>query len=180
MWEKRKVYEPQAQHGFTLIELLIVVAIILIIAAISIPSLLRSKLAANESSAVSHVRAITTAATAYSTQWANGYPPDFGVLGGTGTTASCDNSLLLDQALTVPPNLKAGYVFAYTPEGSVAPQGVGCSKPGSYQYLISATPADVGYSGQRSFCSDTPGVIRFDKTGAVITDIPTCDALPPL
>src|SRR5438270_12285261 len=60
------------EQGFSLIELLIVVAIILIIAAIAIPNLLRSKIAANESSAVASLRTITTAETTYASSWGSG------------------------------------------------------------------------------------------------------------
>jgi len=166
-----------AQRGFTLIELLIVVAIILIIASIAIPNYLRSKMAANEAAAVAHVRAVTTAATAYNVSWSNGYPPDFPTMGGAGVAATCAQALLLDQDITTAPHLKSGYVFSYTGMGGNTPAVPGCAR-GFYGYLVTAIPSNIGYTGTRSFCSDLPGVIHFDLTGAAIASIPACDALP--
>jgi prepilin-type N-terminal cleavage/methylation domain-containing protein len=60
-------------QGFSLLELLIVVAIILIIATIALPSLLRSRQAANESAAVSNVRNLNTAEVSYSSSHNGGY-----------------------------------------------------------------------------------------------------------
>src|SRR5271167_457159 len=70
------------KNGFTLIELLIVVAIILIIAGIAIPNLLRARIQANEASGVANLRTITTASVMYSAAWDNGYPPALPTLGG--------------------------------------------------------------------------------------------------
>jgi type IV pilus assembly protein PilA len=172
--------EPRATYGFSLIELLIVVAIILIIAAIAIPGLLHSRMAANEASAVENLRAIVTAATVYSSTWDNGYPPTLGALGGAGTAATCDGALLLDNLITSPPYQKSGYMFGYTPVGAPVTAPTGCGAPGSNAYLTTATPTSFGYTGQRSFCSDTPGVIHFDLTGSTAASEAACDALPTL
>jgi type IV pilus assembly protein PilA len=78
--------------GFSLIELLIVVAIILIIAAIAIPNLLRSRMAANEASAVGSIRTINTASIEYSATYGIGFPTTLAQIGTTGTTVSCTNA----------------------------------------------------------------------------------------
>ncbi|HWF37492.1 MAG TPA: prepilin-type N-terminal cleavage/methylation domain-containing protein [Candidatus Acidoferrales bacterium] len=169
----------QNQGGFSLIELLIVVAIILIIAAIAIPNFLRSRMAANEASAVENVRTITTAAVVYSSTWGNGYPPTLDSLGGPGTSATCDLSNLIDPILSTAPYTKSGYVFSYTGQSGTAPLGGGCTAPGFNGYLVSTVPQS-GYSGTRSFCSSEPGVIHYDVTGSAITSQTTCNGLPSL
>lgn len=168
--------------GFTLIELLIVVAIILIIAAIAIPNFLRSRMAANQAAAVESVRTITTASVVYQSTWANGYPPSLAALGGpTTATASCDQSILMDEIITTAPNTKSGYVFAYTgQEGTISDMPANCTSPGFNGYLVSTTPQTVGKTGNNSYCSFTPGVIHFDLSGSPITSEAACDALPTL
>src|SRR3979490_2640189 len=111
------------QKGFSLIELLIVVAIILIIAAIAIPNLLRARISANESSAVGNLRTINTAEVAYQTSFPSvGFSANLANLAAAGcrllvplSTSAC----LIDQTLaaaTVAPG-KSGYFYTYTVAG---------------------------------------------------------------
>ncbi len=171
----------KAAAGFSLIELLIVVAIILIIAGIAIPNLLRSRMAAHQASAVANVRTVTTAAVSYWVTYSNGYPPNMAALGGLGPGATCDAAVLVDTTITAAPNQKSGYQFAYTgEEGKVTSSPAGCTNPGYNGYLVTATPITVGVTGTDSYCSTEPGIIHYDVTGAVTGDEATCTALPTL
>ncbi len=164
------------EKGFSLIELLIVVAIILIIAAIAIPNLLRSRIAANEASAVGSLRTMNTAAVAYSSTYGNGFPPSLAAMG-TATppsaAATCDESQLVDNVLTA--GTKSGYAFTYTMANANATKPTGCATAGGNSYFIEAHPQSVGQTGQRSFCTDQSGVIRFDPAGTTIADDATCN-----
>jgi len=141
------------EKGFSLIELLIVVAIILIIAAIAIPNLLRSKMAANEASAVGSLRTINTACVTYSTTYNIGFPSTLAALGTSGAVSS-SSAQLIDNVLAG--GSKSGYTFAYTPgalAGGVTPT-----------YAVTASPINAGTTGQRYFFTDQSGVIRANAT----------------
>jgi len=145
------------QKGFSLIELLIVVAIILIIAAIAIPNLLRSRIAANEASAVGSTRTINTAEVTFASTFPNhGFatlthlgPPSSGAINDTGAG-------LLDSVLAG--GTKSGYVFTVATSG--APSGGGAASI----YSVSGDPQN-SQTGQRHFFSDQSGVIRFNVSG---------------
>ena len=159
--------------GFSLIELLIVVAIILIIAAIAIPNLLRARIAANEASAVSSVRRMATAEVAYNTTFPTiGYSANLSSLGGpaTGCLPSSTSACILDNILSS--GTKSGYTFAAL--------GFTTSGPNS-TFVVGAVPQTYNQSGVRDFCIVTDGVMRINPGSAGATtppDVATCAAYP--
>jgi type IV pilus assembly protein PilA len=148
--------------GFSLIELLIVVAIILIIAAIAIPSFLHSRMAANESVAAAAIRTLNTAQISYNSAYPTvGFAGSLAALGGTSCTPpSSTSSCLIDTALAG--GLRSGYTFTLT-------NVTGTPNPNS-SYNFIAAPVLSNYSGVRYFCSYEDGVVRFSMTA-----ITTCD-----
>jgi type IV pilus assembly protein PilA len=145
--------------GFSLIELLIVVAIILIIAAIAIPNLLRSRMAANEASAVGSLRTINTSLVTYNSTY-GGFPVGncISVLAPAagGGAASATNADLIDAVLAT--GTKSGYTFTCN--------GIDADGDGRGDtYTIVADPVTRGTTGQRGFFTDQSGVIRANPTG---------------
>jgi prepilin-type N-terminal cleavage/methylation domain-containing protein len=150
----------RSHKGFSLIELLLVVAVILIIAAIAIPNFLRSRMRANEASAVASLRVINTAAVTYSITYPDmGFPAQLNILGGVNPcTASSTSACLIDDLLAQ--GNKAGYNFVWAGDGAIP----------SVAFTVTGTPLVVGASGQRMFCSDQSGVIHYDPTGSGCTN----------
>jgi len=146
------------QKGFSLIELLIVVAIILIIAAIAIPSLLRAKMAANEASAVASLRTYNTSIVAYQSTYGTDPTTNFAQLG-PATTPSASAADLVDSLLGIAnPAIKSGYSFTYT----------AVSATPVTQYTILAVPQSSS-TGQRKFFTNQTGVIRETTDGTTPT-----------
>jgi prepilin-type N-terminal cleavage/methylation domain-containing protein len=149
----------RSHKGFSLIELLLVVAVITIIAAIAIPNFLRSRMRANEASAVASLRVINTAAVTYSITYPDlGFPPQLLALGGANPcTGSSTQACLIDDILSQ--GTKAGYAFAWTGDGATP----------SVTFIVTSAPQVIGASGQRMFCTDQTGLIHYDVTGAGCT-----------
>ena len=159
------------QRGFSLIELLIVVAIILIIAAIAIPNLLRARMAANESSAVASIRTINTAMVTYNTSYPTvGFSSSLTNLGGVAPcTPTSTTACLIDSVLSA--GVKSGYNFTAQAGVAATPQTT---------YYATAVPVTLNQTGTRSFCSFEDAVVRVQPTGAAIGAESACQALGPL
>jgi type IV pilus assembly protein PilA len=157
--------------GFSLIELLIVVAIILIIAAIAIPNLLRARIAANESSAASSIRQMATAEIAYNSAYPTaGYSGSLSSLGGSSPCVpSQTTACFLDNVLAS--GSKSGYQFAVGAFGG-APNTT---------FVVGAAPLSYNATGQRDFCIVTEGVLRIapgSAGAAPAPDVATCQGYP--
>ena len=148
------------QTGFSLIELLIVVAIILIIAAIAIPNLLRARMSANEASAVGSVRSINNAEASYNAVYTNvGFSTSLTALGGTAPcTPSSTTGCFIDSVLAN--GTKSGYSFAVQVGSIPAAGGLNLS------YSAIATPQALDITGVRYFCSFEDFVLR-SSTAAI-------------
>jgi len=168
----------QKQNGFSLIELLIVVAIILVIAAIAIPNLIRARMAANDSSAAGSMHAINVAEIGYFGAYETvGFPATLAPLGGAdpcvpGVATACliDNSL----ASNGDGNGKSGYSFAATGSASAG-------SPNNNQFYATATP-NSNLTGTRAYCSADDLVLRLQPAGntTMVASYAACLGLSPM
>lgn len=160
--------------GFSLIELLIVVAIILTIAAIAIPSLVRAKISANESSAAASVRQITTAQVAYASSYPMvGYAANLATLGPGNGNATCASSgptsttaCIIDGVLST--GSKSGYQFLSVGDAAGGPSP-------NIEFVVSSAPLTYNVTGTRNFCMMTDGVLRlYIGAAAIAPDVAAC------
>jgi type IV pilus assembly protein PilA len=150
------------QRGFTLMELLIVMAIIIIIMTVAIPSFLNLRKQADETSAMQSLRAIHQAEIQYnSTYPQQGFACNLNLLGGTGSGAapSAQSAQLLPNDLAS--GQKAGYTFALVNCTKVTVNGQDMYT----SYEATAVPQAVGKTGNRGFCTDLSGDLKSDPSG---------------
>lgn len=147
--------KSKRQEGFSLVELIIVVSIILVIAAIAIPSLINSRQRANESSAINAVKTVLTSETTYNTQY-NSFSPNLVTLGDTdvpGCAPSPTTACIVSGPLSNGQN--GAYVLTLTSDGLTP----------SVNFIVTANPIS-GWAGQWSYCSDASNILFYDTAGA--------------
>ena len=167
------------QRGFSLIELLIVVAIILIIAAIAVPNLIKARISANEASAVSSVRQIKTSEMLYANAYPTiGYAVQLSYLGGPEpcTPSSANACIVPDPLSSAGPGTqgKSGYVFS----------AVGSPSTGTLNdtFVVGAAPLTPNVTGTKLFCTSNDNALRADPGPGTtpVTTVAACMNYAPI
>lgn len=155
--------EFSTSNGFTLMELLIVIAIILILMLMAIPTIGVMKKHANDTSAINSLRAVTQAEIQYeSTYPAQGYACSLASLGGDPNSGppTPQASQLIQSDLAS--GYKSGYIFAISNCTKVTVN----NQDRVTGYTLTAVPQAVGKTGDRGFCTDQfGGSPKYDSTG---------------
>jgi type IV pilus assembly protein PilA len=149
-------------NGFTLMELLIVIAIILILMLMAIPTIGSLKKKANETSAINSIKVITSGQLQYeSTFPTTGFSCTMQALGGDPAAGapSATSAQIIPQDLAS--GIKSGYIFAVGNCTKVSTGG----QDRITGYTVTAVPETVGKTGDRGFCTDQFGEIKFDPAG---------------
>jgi type IV pilus assembly protein PilA len=154
--------DRQRTNGFTLMELLIVIAIILILMLMAIPTIGSLTKKGNETSAINSVQTVTKAEIQYQSSFpANGFACTLAALGGdpaAGAPSPTAAQILQGDLIS---GYKSGYIFTITCNNKVTINGTDRSNG----YTITAIPQTVGKTGDRGFCSDQFGTIKYDPAG---------------
>lgn len=154
---------PNLEHGFTLAELLVVLVLVILLAAIALPNLLRSQIAADEATAIESLAKINKAEVEYQTAYpAIGFAATLGALGPGSADGKCatrtpEHACLLEPALAAaisPAHTHAGYWFSAVPTTRDA-GGVATG------YVAGTSAGTFNKSGVRDFCSLEDAVIRY-------------------
>jgi type IV pilus assembly protein PilA len=159
---RRSAHRPAVSNGFTLMELLIVIAIILILMLMAIPTIGSLKKKANETSAINSIKVISSSQTQYeSTFPTTGYACTLQALGGDPAAGapSSTSAQILQQDLAS--GIKSGYIFSIGNCTKVSTGG----QDRITGYTLTAVPETVGKTGDRGFCTDQFGEIKFDPAG---------------
>ena len=162
-----KPQSVRAAAGFTLIELVVTVSIVGILAALTVPALMRAKSSGNEASAIASLRAINAAQAAYSSSAAaGGYATQLTVLG---QPCPGQTTTFISPELAADPSMKSGYTMALAP-GASGPGPNDCNgTPTREGYYLTATPA-AAPNGRRAFATSSAQVIYFNVSGVAPTE----------